>query len=78
MVKEINRIYENPELCDRYTVIFDNGDALALSEHPEDAEGFARWIVVDEYDIDRLGRHISFDTLPTNVQDFVMDQLRDH
>lgn len=76
-MKEISCVYDNIDLCDRYTIVFNDGDALALSEHPGDAEGFARWIVVDEYDSDRLGRPISFDTLPPDVQDFVFDHLRD-
>jgi len=57
--------------------MFNDGDALALSEHPSDTGGFARWIVVDEYDVDRLGRPISFENLPSDVQDFVVDLLRD-
>lgn len=77
-MKEVSRIYDNIKLCDRYTVLFNDGDALALSEHPGDTEGFARWIVVDEYDIDRLGNSIAFDNLPGDVQNFVLDQLRDH
>lgn len=76
-MKEISRVFDNINLCDRYTVMFNDGDALALSEHPSDSEGFARWIIVDEYDIDRLGRPIHFDELPSDVQDFVMNQLRD-
>lgn len=77
-MKEVNRVYDNADLCDRYTVMFNYGDALALSEHPGDTEGFARWILIDEYDIDRLGNTIAFDSLPDDVQVFIMDQLRDH
>ncbi|HQD90289.1 MAG TPA: hypothetical protein PLP71_04620 [Syntrophomonadaceae bacterium] len=76
-MKEISCVYDNINLCDRYTVLFNDGDALALSEHPSDAEGFARWIVVDEYDIDRLGQPIGFEELPSDVQDFVFNELRD-
>lgn len=77
-MKEVNRVYDNADLCDCYTVMFNDGDALALSEHPGDTEGFARWILIDEYDIDRLGNTIAFDSLPDDVQVFIMDQLRDH
>lgn len=77
-MKEISHVYDNINVCDRYTVVFNDGDALALSEHPGEPEGFARWIVVDEYDIDRLGKTITFNNLPSDVQDFVINQLRDH
>lgn len=69
--------YDNEQLCDRYTVILKNGYALALSEHPESSEGFARWILVDEYDADQLGRQVCFESLPENIQSFVLEQMND-
>lgn len=77
-MKGLASVFDNIELCDRYTVLFEDGDALALSEHPGSDDGFARWIVVDEYDIGQLGDSITFDRLPGDVQEFVIDQLRDH
>ncbi|QGT99751.1 hypothetical protein SYNTR_1158 [Candidatus Syntrophocurvum alkaliphilum] len=70
---EIAYVYDNENLCDRYTVIFESGDALALSEIPESMDGFSRWIIVDEYDEDQLGEQVAFDSLPENVQQYVGD-----
>ncbi len=73
--RQVAAAYENRWLCDRYTVIFKDGYALALSEHPEEPEGFARWILVDEYDIDQLGSQVQFDALPENVKKYVLAQV---
>lgn len=77
-MKSISNVYDNDKLCDRYTVMFKDGDALAMSEHPGDPEGFVRWIVVDEYDIGQLGQAIAFETLPQDVKDYIVEQLRDN
>lgn len=77
-MKEMSGVYDNLQLCDRYTILFQGGDALALSEHPGSPEGFARWIIVDEYDISQLGQAISFDRLPEDVKDYIKEQLRDY
>jgi len=74
---QIADVYDNQQLQDRYTVIFQGGDALALSEHPEEDSGFARWIIVDEYDQNRLGQRIDFRSLPENVQTYVLTRIND-
>jgi hypothetical protein len=73
--RTVARAYENDDLRDRYTVLFKDGYALALSEHPEQDEEVARWILVDDYDIDKLGKQVSFEYLPENVQKYVLDQV---
>lgn len=70
-MQKIALVYDNQHLSDRYTIIFESGDALALSENPEMPEGFARWIIVDNYDENRLGQKIHFNSLPQNVQQYV-------
>jgi|GEM_PF-1944384 len=73
-MRSISCVYDNPSLRDRYTVIFNTGEALALSGNPDQDQGFARWILVDDYDEDQLGHTISFDSLPRTVQEFVIKE----
>ncbi|HWP95482.1 MAG TPA: hypothetical protein VN426_01390 [Syntrophomonadaceae bacterium] len=73
--RTVAQAYENESLCDRYTVLFKDGYALALSEHPEQTEGFSRWIMIDDYDACSLGHQVAFDELPENIQKYVLDQV---
>jgi len=75
-MKNIARIYDNPHLKDRYTVILNDGKALALSDHPDHPNGMARWIIVDEYDQNQLGNVIEYHKLPSDVQQYVQNQLK--
>ncbi len=68
-------VYENSNLFDKYTIIFNSGDALALSDHPNADNGWARWILVDEYDENNLGKQIEFNSLPDDVQDYVLTTI---
>lgn len=73
-MRSISYVYDNPGLRDRYTVIFNTGQALALSEQPGQDQGFARWILVDDYDQDQLGQTINFSSLPRTVQEFALQE----
>jgi hypothetical protein len=73
-MRTIACVYDNPDLDDRYTIIFNTGEALALSERPGQDQGFARWILVDDYDEDQLGQSIDFSCLPPGVQEYIMQE----
>lgn len=73
-MRSIAYVYDNPQLGDRYTVIFNTGEAMALSERPGQDQGFARWILVDDYDEPQLGRLIEFHSLPQAVREYALQE----
>lgn len=75
-MRTIACVYDNPDLCDRYTVIYNTGEAMALSERPGQDQGFARWILVDNYDEDKLGQSIDFSSLPRSVQEYALQESK--
>ncbi|MGS0765881.1 hypothetical protein [Syntrophomonas curvata] len=73
-MRTIAWVYDNPDLRDRYTIIFNTGEAMALSERPGKDQGFARWILVDDYDGDKLGHSVDFSSLPRSVQEYALQE----
>jgi hypothetical protein len=79
--KEIKAIYDNPETFDRYTVIIHERvwpttwAALSLSDDPDWPQGVSQWteVVLPNPDI---GREISWEDLPSNVQKHIILRLQ--
>lgn len=77
----IYKIYDNGgATLDRYTVLtepFHFGktcEALSLSDNPTHPQyGFSQWS--EAFDGDHLGKEISFDDLPENVQNHIAERL---
>jgi hypothetical protein len=77
---EIKAIYDNPKALDRYTIVLSEHvrpttwEALVLSQDPEWPQGVSQWteVVLPNPDI---GREISWDDLPNNVQVHITRRL---
>ena len=84
---QIYKIYDNNgKTWDRYTVLTEpdplkptlgkpSYDALGLSDNCDEPGGFGQWS--EAFDGDHLGKEISFDDLPENVQDHIAERLKD-
>ena len=60
------RVYDNlGQSIDRYTVIFDGGDAIGMSENANQPNGFCQYL--GEVSIDDLGVEIELDECPLGV-----------
>lgn len=75
------KIYDNGgKTWDRYTVIIEGWhfgkscEALGLSDNCDSPQGFSQF--GDVYEGKHLGKVISFDNLPDNVQNHIIKRLR--
>jgi len=78
---QIHKVYDNGgKTFDRFTVLTEpyhfgkSCDCLCLSDNPTDPLGFSQW--GDCYEGPHLGKEISFDDLPKNVQAHVLSRLQ--
>ena len=79
---QIYKVYDNGgKTIDRYTVLTEpyhfgkSCECLGLSDNPSHPQGFSQW--GDCYEGPQLGKEISFEELPKNVQDHVLQRLLD-
>ena len=75
------KIYDNGgKTWDRYTVIIEGWhfgkscEVLGLSDNCDSPQGFSQF--GEGYDGDHLGKIISFDDLPDNVQNHIIERLK--
>lgn len=67
----IKGIYDNKgKTFDRYTVVFDDGSALGLSNNPDSPVGFSQWCCCVARGVD-LGKRIAFEELPQRVKQHI-------
>ena len=82
-VPPLKAVYDNGgQTVDRYTVILSEGDAipprvpcLGLSDNPDSPQGFSQYGECLEGE--HLGKKISFEDLPENVQEYVKRRLEE-
>jgi len=79
---QIYKIYDNGgKTFDRYSVLFEpfhfgkSCDCLGLSDDPDSPQGFSQF--GDAYDGDHLGKEITFEQLPENVQNHIATRIID-
>jgi hypothetical protein len=78
-------VYDLPEYTDRYCIVMEKNfmqkrdkddlfrDCLSLSDHPSHAQGYSQWgvCVIGPH----LGKRITFDSLPKNIQAHIRQRL---
>lgn len=75
----IKSIYDNGGItCDRYSIVFKEKEGkynihLGLSIEPTHPQGFSQWSQC--VDGDHLGTKITFEELPTNIQEHVLNRI---
>lgn len=73
------RVFDNEgETVDRYTIFLANDPdlgSLGVSEDPDHPQGFSQWGDFDVDQVEATNTAISFDDLPDNVQDHVVDRF---
>lgn len=80
--KEIINIYDLSSTFDRYTIVtkwkHSPGfkDMLALSSNPNSPQGVSQW--TSGQDGNHLGKKISWNKLPANLQDHVIARLTEN
>ena len=76
----IRSAWDNPEVTDRYTVVFDKRQdglfpCLSLSADPHNPQGVSQWGLCEEGE--HLGKKITLKMLPDNVLACVLERIVD-
>ena len=79
---QIHAVYDNGgKTIDRYTILTEpwhfgkSCDVLGVSDNCDSPQGFSQW--GEAYEGKHIGKKISFDALPENVQNHVVTRLSD-
>jgi hypothetical protein len=73
---EIESIYDQPDVFDRYTITFKGtNEMLGLSKNPEDPQGFSQWTTGQKGD--HLGKKIKLNDLPDNVRKHLLARIKE-